>query len=93
MANELDTTQKATIDDDTNPALAGGAYSVTSSDTAVAVTATLGGFWYCIAQAEGVTTLEATRLADGATGTVDVTVVAAPEPGTFVIQLGAISPK
>ena len=93
MANELNTLQKGTIDDDTSHALPGGGYVCTSDDTTVATTAIIGGYWFCVAQAEGTAGIHAVRSSDGATGDFTVTVTAAPAPGTFVIVLGALSPK
>lgn len=87
---DLLTTQKATIDDDTAHALQGGSFGAVSSDPAIASVANIGGYLYVVAHSAGTVTLTATRNADGATATLDVS-VAAPEVGTFVIQLGAIS--
>lgn len=96
MANEITTAEKATIDDDTHHALPDAQYSVTSSDETVATIQEIGGYWYVVAQGEGTTTIDAVRLSDNATGSMDVTVVAQPDPeapGTFTILLGAISAK
>lgn len=90
---DLSILNKATIDTEDNLALPGGPYTVVSSDPSVALAQTIGGYWYCVAQAEGTTTLTATRLADGAVGTLEVNVIAEPGAGTFVIQLGATSPR
>jgi hypothetical protein len=96
MANDLDTTQRATIDTADDFALSAGGYTCESEDEAILTVGTLGGYWYIFAQAVGVTTVNATRLADGATGTMEVTVTeapGAPDPGTFTIKVGAKSPK
>lgn len=88
----LTTLEKATVDDAANHALPAGSFSVTSSDTAVATVNTDGGFWYCFGQTAGTSTLTATRNADGATATLDITVTTPALPG-FTIQLGAHSAK
>lgn len=90
MANTLTTLEKATIDDGTDHALAAGSFAATSSDPAVASVASSGGFWYCLGQSAGTATITATRNADGATATVDVTVTTG---SGFTIHLGTPSPK
>lgn len=90
---DLSILDKATIDDDANLALPTGPYTVVSSDDTIATASGIGGYWYCIAQGAGTCTVTATRVADGAIGTLDVTVIPLADPGTFVIQLGATSPK
>jgi hypothetical protein len=84
--------EKATIDGEDNLALADGAYTVTSSDPAVASVAPQGGYWYCVGEAAGLVTLSAIRLSDSVEGFLDVTVTE-DTPGTFAIHLGAHSPK
>lgn len=81
----LTTLEKAPVLDDADNHL-GESYDVQSSDTAVATTAkATGQLWYVYGAGVGTTTLTATRIADGGTATLEVTVSAAP----FVIKLGA----
>lgn len=93
---DLTTVQKATVDGEDNLALLPAAFDVVSDDESVAtVTAAypgIEGYWFVLGQGAGTCTLTATRLSDDATATLEVT-VEEPEPGTFTIHLGAISPK
>lgn len=96
MANELTTAEKATLDDETHHAFQVAAgYTFTSSDESVATVADIDGYWYVIAQSEGTATIDG-EASDGSTGSLEVTVIAEPDPnapGTFTILLGAISAK
>jgi len=89
----LTTIEKAPVLDGNNAILTGGQYAVVSSDTGVVTLGDFGGNNTVGAFAAGVgtATITATRNADGATATVDVTVVL--DPGGFAIHLGTPTPK
>jgi len=90
MANTIDTTQYAPIEDGNGVALPPGSFSATSSDPAVASIGSAPGAIAVVGQAAGTATITATRNADGATATLTVTVTGAD---AFTIQLGAPQPK
>ena len=83
----ITTLQRAPILDGLNANLGAGGYSVVSSDTSVATIAAFENYnLYVVSADVGTATITATRLADNATATLDVSVIAS-DP--FTIQLGA----
>ena len=85
----LNALKKAPILDQDGAVITAPAYSVTTSDAAVAPVTYPGYEWHVTGQAAGSATITATRTLDGAVAVLEVEVVAATP---FSISLGAESP-
>lgn len=86
----LTTVEKAPILDQAGLNLTSSNAQIAISDTAIVTAVLVAGKWYASAGVPGTATITATRLADGSTATLDVTVVAATP---FAISLGTAVPK